>query len=236
MAKSTNFGTPQASVFARRMLDITVAGVGLTLFFPVMVLIAGAILIESGRPILFSQIRLGQGGRHFRMYKFRKFYEQRGSRGRLLTMKNDSRMTPLGYLLQRTKLDELPQLWNILKGEMSVVGPRPESLDFADCFVDAYVGVLAYKPGIFGPNQVFFRNEGSIFTGNSDPEGFYRDILFPLKARVDLAYYPRRSILSDLKWILRGLIAVFGWSPPPDSIDRTGGRLAFRVKSNGRTR
>jgi lipopolysaccharide/colanic/teichoic acid biosynthesis glycosyltransferase len=233
MTRSENLEAEQVSVLARRILDLVVAGAGLAAFFPVMVLIAATILIDSGRPIFFSQIRLGQRGRHFRMYKFRKFYQQGRSRGNLLTMKNDCRMTPLGILLQRTKLDELPQLWNILKGEMSVVGPRPESLDFADCFVDAYVGVLAYKPGIFGPNQVFFRNEGSIYTNNSDPEGFYREILFPLKARVDLAYYPHRSILSDLKWILRGLFAVVGWSPTSEGIDQPCGGFVLRAKSNG---
>jgi hypothetical protein len=121
----------------------------------------------------------------------------------------------VGKLLLRTKLDELPQLWNILNGEMSVVGPRPETPAFADCFGEAYGKVLDYKPGIFGPSQVFFRNEGSLYPNDRDPERFYRDVLFPLKARIDLDYFPHRTMMGDLAWIFRGMLAVFGSSSLP---------------------
>jgi lipopolysaccharide/colanic/teichoic acid biosynthesis glycosyltransferase len=154
----------ETSDVAMRTLDIVVASIGMLLSFPVMLAVSMAILIETGRPIFYSQLRLGKRGRKFYIYKFRKFNEKKNDIGRALTVKEDNRMTRLGHLLQESKLDELPQLWNILRGDMSVVGPRPESLSFSDCFVDDYVGVLDFKPGIFGPNQVFFRNEGSIYS------------------------------------------------------------------------
>jgi lipopolysaccharide/colanic/teichoic acid biosynthesis glycosyltransferase len=122
-------------------------------------------------------------------------------------------MTPLGRVLGETKLDELPQLWNVLKGDMSIIGPRPESLEFADCFADAYRSVLNHKPGIFGPSQAFFRDECLLFPAGGDPTHFYRNVLFPLKARFDLSYYPTRTIKSDLVWLVRAVLAVVGRQP-----------------------
>jgi lipopolysaccharide/colanic/teichoic acid biosynthesis glycosyltransferase len=201
---------------ATRLLDLVVVTTALILLAPLMVLIAAAIRIEDGRPILFSQTRLGRGGRQFSMHKFRKFHEPcRGpgrSAGCALTMENDPRLTCIGRILARTKLDELPQLWNVLKGDMSLVGPRPESLDFADCFDGAYRGVLKHKPGIFGPSQVLFRNEAVFYRGRPDPEQFYRAVLFPLKADIDSAYFSHRTLWRDLVWIVRGALAVFGCS------------------------
>ena len=119
----------------------------LVLFFLLVIL---AIWLETGRPFLFSQIRLGYRGKQFRIYKFRKFYPEETSLGSPLTAKNDSRMTRLGRFLEKSKLDELPQLWNVLLGDMSFVGPRPETPNFADCFEQRFADVLAYRPGIFG--------------------------------------------------------------------------------------
>lgn len=197
---------------AARLLDIVVAAAVLVFFAPLMICVAAAIFVEDGRPILFSQVRLGRRGRHFRMHKFRKFHEGGRPAGRPLTMERDPRLTGVGGFLARTKLDELPQLWNILKGDMSIVGPRPESLDFQDCFEGPYGAVLEHKPGIFGPSQVLFRNESSLYRGRPDPEQFYRDVLFPLKAHIDLAYFAHRTPLRDVAWAVRGALAVFGWS------------------------
>lgn len=201
----------EADVLVRRALDVALASAALLCLTPLMLLIAWAIRAESGRPVFFSQIRLGQHGHHFRLYKFRKFHNRESADGTAVTLKHDCRMTRVGRFLAQTKLDEVPQLWNILRGEMSIVGPRPETLAFADCFGETYRHVLNFRPGIFGPNQVFFRNEGSLFQAGSDPEQFYRDVLFPLKARADLAYFPYRSVALDIAWITRGMLAVFGW-------------------------
>jgi lipopolysaccharide/colanic/teichoic acid biosynthesis glycosyltransferase len=195
----------------QRGLDILLAGAALVLFAPLLLLISLIIYIDSGAPVLFSQTRLGQYGSHFRLYKFRKLHAEMPSAGAAVTVRDDIRMTRVGRWLARTKLDELPQLWNILKGEMSVVGPRPESLAFADCFTNTGAAVLEFRPGIFGPNQTFFRNEAFLYRPDADPEQFYRDVLFPLKVRVDLAYFTHRTLPRDLAWIGRGMLAVFGW-------------------------
>jgi len=194
----------------RRAFDGVLAALGLLLLSPLMVAIAVAILIEDGRPVCYSQVRLGEGGRHFRLHKFRKFRRAGVLNARAVTLDQDERLTSVGRLLARTKLDELPQLWNILSGEMSIVGPRPESLAFADCFDGQFRKVLHFRPGIFGPNQIFFRNEGRLFQEGGDPEAFYRQVLFPLKARADLAYFPHRTPEGDLAWIIRGVSAVLG--------------------------
>lgn len=192
------------------MLDVSIALAALIFFSPVILLISCAILMESGGPILFSQVRLGRHGSHFHILKFRKFRQKQGSSGLPLTLRHDPRMSPVGRILARTKLDELPQLINVLRGEMAIVGPRPESLDFADCFMSTSRQILEYLPGIFGPSQAALRNECRFYPVSSDPAPFYRQVLFPLKMSIDLAYYPNRSVLSDLRWILVGVLAVFG--------------------------
>jgi lipopolysaccharide/colanic/teichoic acid biosynthesis glycosyltransferase len=198
---------------ASRAFDLVVAsGAGLVFALP-MALIAGAIWLEGGRPILFAQTRLGKGGAPFRMYKFRKFSASCGAGGCPLTVAYDDRMTPLGRVLAATKLDELPQLWNVLKGDMAVVGPRPESLAFADCFRNGFEKVLEHKPGLLGPSQVLFRHEARLYPPDGDPTRFYRDELFPAKARLDLAYFPHRSLAGDLGWLVRGALVVMGWAP-----------------------
>lgn len=194
----------------RRFVDVSVAAVALVVLAPLMLLIALAILFESGAPVIFAQTRFGQGGRHFQIYKFRKFTTKQARIGLPLTMHNDTRMSRLGRLLADTKLDELPQLYNILRGDMSLVGPRPESLDFADCFDPSTRGVLDHRPGILGPSQVAFRNERDFFPAGSEPTKFYREVLFPAKAGIDLAYYRERTLLSDFKWMVLGFLAVAG--------------------------
>ena len=197
----------------RRLLDIAVALTALILLAPLLAAVALAIYVEGGRPIFFSQTRLGRGGRHFLLHKYRKFGPTGETSGPAVTVRGDPRMTRVGRFLEQTKLDELPQLWNILKGEMSLVGPRPESLAFGECFSGRYRRVLDHKPGLFGPCQVAFRNEGCLYQNGQDPEDFYRHVLFPLKARVDLMYFEQRSLFSDLSWVISGVLAVCGRSP-----------------------
>ena len=196
---------------ARRVFDIVAAILALLVLLPLMLLVSLAILLESGRPVLFCQTRLGMGGQQFRLLKFRKF-AAKSAPGSAVTVRSDPRMTRVGRLLERTKLDELPQLWNILRGDMAVVGPRPESLAFADCFARGFYAVLDHKPGLFGPCQVIFRNEGALYREAIEAETYYRSVLFPLKARIDLDYFRRRSFTSDLRWIVLGLFAVVGLS------------------------
>jgi lipopolysaccharide/colanic/teichoic acid biosynthesis glycosyltransferase len=222
-----------------RAVDVFVATAGLIVLAPLLALVAAAVLVDGRGPIIFSQLRMGAHGRHFRLYKFRKFDE--GSRvygGGPLTMNHDPRLTRLGSLLARTKLDELPQLWNVLRGDMAVVGPRPESLDFADCFEKGHWWALDHRPGIFGPTQVFFRNEGHLFQNREvgDLERFYREVLYPLKARIDRAYYPDRTLVRDITWMVRGILAVFGRTPSLHGISDLKGEVEDWIRCNVTTR
>lgn len=195
---------------ASRALDVALSSIGIILASPVILLIVIAILIESGRPVFFAQTRLGQHGRHFRLFKFRKFRNGAGEAGRPLTLRGDDRLSRVGRFLEASKLDELPQLYNILKGDMAVVGPRPESLAFADCFHGESLAILDFRPGVFGPSQVAFRNENAFYTPTTEPTRLYRQVLFPSKARLDLSYYPDRTLISDCVWVVRGVLAVAG--------------------------
>ena len=197
--------------FRRRALDLACALVGLFLIAPVMVLIGTALLLEGGRPVFFRQTRLGLGGRPFGILKFRKFAPDEGANGSPLTVCGDTRMTRVGRFLAATKLDELPQFINVVRGEMAIIGPRPESLAFADCFEGQFGDLLNHKPGIFGPAQALFRDEASCYPADAVPTAYYRGVLFPLKAELDLTYYARRTVLSDLSWLLRCGLAIAGF-------------------------
>ncbi len=176
-----------------------------------MLFIAIAIRLDSPGSVIFSQQRLGQHGRRFKMHKFRKFPDNWGSKGPGVTMQGDARMTKVGRFLEKTKLDELPQLWNILRGEMSFVGPRPECERYADLFTGEYSAVLNYRPGIFGPNQITFRNEAEVYPIDQNPETYYRMVLFPKKARADLAFFETANCLDYLKCIIQGLwVSMYG--------------------------
>jgi lipopolysaccharide/colanic/teichoic acid biosynthesis glycosyltransferase len=191
--------------FVKRAVDVGLSLLGLVFGAPLIALIALAIRLDSPGRVIFSQERLGQHGRPFRIHKFRKFPDAWGSRGPMVTVANDARMTRLGRFLERSKFDEIPQLWNILKGEMSFVGPRPHTLRSRDWYAGELAGVLDFVPGIFGPSQVAFRNESQLYPPDRDPEEFYRTELFPRKARADLAYFSQATIGSDLGWLLRGV-------------------------------
>ncbi|CEJ12256.1 UDP-N-acetylgalactosamine-undecaprenyl-phosphate N-acetylgalactosaminephosphotransferase [bacterium YEK0313] len=196
-----------------RCFDLLIAVTALIVLAPVFLAAMAAVWIEGGRPLFFAQRRLGRGGRPFVMYKFRKFGAASGTDGCPLTVAGDRRLTRIGALLAATKLDELPQLWNVLRGDMAIVGPRPESMAFADCFRGGFETVLDFKPGLLGPSQIHFRNECRFYPADADPTRFYREVLFPAKARLDLAYFPTRTRTSDVAMLVRGVLAVLGWAP-----------------------
>jgi lipopolysaccharide/colanic/teichoic acid biosynthesis glycosyltransferase len=237
-AEPADFLTTEAADgerLVRRMFDVAAAALALLFLAPLMLLVSLAILLESGRPVLFCQTRLGLGGQPFRLLKFRKF-AVKSAPGSAVTVRCDPRMTRVGRLLERTKLDELPQLWNILRGDMAVVGPRPESLAFTDCFAQGFFGVLDHRPGLFGPCQVIFRNEGALYRGVLEAEAYYRNVLFPLKAQIDLDYFCRRNLLSDLRWVVLGILAVIGLSSLSCRALPTKADLDACVYSGGRSR
>lgn len=192
-----------------RLFDIVISFVGLVVTLPATIVVMILLIIDSPRDIFFGQWRLGQHGKPFKMYKFRKFPPEWSDGGPGLTVAFDSRMTGLGAFLEKTKLDELPQLWNILKGDMSVVGPRPESLKFKELLTGKYAAVLDFKPGIFGPNQILFRNEADLYPPDIQPEQFYRQSLFQQKAENDLAYFQKANLFSNLMLIFKGVWVTF---------------------------
>ena len=209
----------------KRVMDVVLAAAGLILGAPLIALIALAVRLDSPGRVIFSQERLGLHGKVFRMHKFRKFPDSWGDRGAGVTVAGDARMTRLGRFLERSKFDEIPQLWNILKGEMSFVGPRPETLRFKDLFEGELARVHDFLPGIFGPNQIAFRNESKMYPPDRDPEQFYREELFPRKARNDIAYFSQSNAFSDFLLILRGL-----WYSVAGAVDwRAQARLHGRV-------
>jgi lipopolysaccharide/colanic/teichoic acid biosynthesis glycosyltransferase len=218
----------QASAVLRGFLDRLIAAVCLVLLAPLIAAVMACIWLETGRPFFFRQTRLGRGGKPFKLLKFRKFGQAPPGPQLPVTLHNDPRLTRVGWFLERSKLDELPQLWNVLKGEMAIVGPRPESLAFQDCFAGPFRAVLDHTPGIFGPSQALFRSEGTLYPRDWEPAAFYRAVLFPAKARLDLAYYPNRTLLRDWGWVLHGTVAVIGFAP----ISRRAAMIAHETISS----
>jgi lipopolysaccharide/colanic/teichoic acid biosynthesis glycosyltransferase len=178
------------------VLDRVLALVLLILFAPVIVALAAAVRLESPGPAFYRSRRIGFQGREFSMLKFRKMRD--GATGLPLTAPDDERFTRMGSLLARLKLDELPQLWNVLKGEMSLVGPRPEDPAFVEEHPAANEAILQVKPGITGLCQLAFAREPEILNV-ADPVDDYVQRLLPEKARLDDLYARRRSLSMDLR-------------------------------------
>lgn len=188
-------------VLLKAAFDRLVAAAGLILLSPVLLTIAAAIAVEDSLPVFFRQVRIGRGGRPFQILKFRSM--RAGVAGPRITAANDARLTRVGNLLRRYKLDELPQLWNVLKGQMSLVGPRPEVPAFVDPSDPAWQAVLAAKPGITDVASLVYRNEEEILAGRSDPEDYYREVVLPEKLAINLQYIANSSFWRDLRLIMQ---------------------------------
>jgi lipopolysaccharide/colanic/teichoic acid biosynthesis glycosyltransferase len=187
---------------AKRALDLLIAGLGLILLCPLMLFLALWIKLDSPGPVLYRGQRVGQDGRPFLMYKFRTMVQGAEGRGPAVTYRDDPRITSAGRFLRRTKLDELPQLLNVLKGEMSLVGPRPEDPSYVELYTPEQRRVLSVKPGITGPTQLEYRDEASMLQGESVDEE-YVTRLMPEKLKLDLEYVRTRSLKLDLRILWR---------------------------------
>ena len=210
-------------LIVNRLIDIAVAGLLLLISLPLLVVIAAAIRLDSRGPIFFRCHRIGFRGAELQMLKFRKM--RNGAAGAALTLSSDERFTSLGRLLARTKLDEVPQLWNVLKGQMTLVGPRPEDPQFVALHSEEYASILTVKPGVTGLCQLAFAKEGDIL----DPEDRTRDYverLLPQKVALDLLYANRRSLLMDLRILAWTSVAVF--ARREIAVNRTSGTLGLR--------
>lgn len=196
----------------KRFFDASCALVGLVILSPLMVITAVAVKLTSKGPVLFTQPRVGQFGKPFHILKLRTMRHQPFEKASLLTASGDSRITALGKYLRKTKIDELPQLINVLVGEMSLVGPRPEVPYYVATYNPAQRKVLDAKPGITGLSTHQFRNEEELLASQQDKETFYLTTVLPRKLDIDLAYCENISFWCDLKLILVTLVGISGVS------------------------
>lgn len=191
----------------KRLLDVLLAAAGLLLTAPLLLFLALAVRCDSPGPVLFRQERVGRGGRPFRILKFRTMVADAPARGPALTAGRDPRITRTGAWLRRYKLDELPQLLNVLAGDMSFVGPRPEVPRYVALYSPEQRAVLQVRPGITDPASLTYRREADMLAHAEDPEELYVRTIMPAKLALNLAYLARRSLVRDLLIIVRTVLA-----------------------------
>jgi lipopolysaccharide/colanic/teichoic acid biosynthesis glycosyltransferase len=205
---------------AKRAFDLVVAALGLLLAAPLLALVALAIKGDTPGPVLFRQERVGRGGRTFRIHKFRTMVDDASARGPALTIGADARITRVGRFLRRSKLDELPQLFDVLAGTMSLVGPRPELPRYVALYPAALRDkVLAVRPGITDPVSLAFADESALLARSADPEREYVEVILPRKLNAAAEYAAHATLATDLVVIARTLRLVLQRSmqrsPPP---------------------
>jgi len=192
----------------KRAMDVVISGCALAVLWPVLLLIALAIRIDDPGPVFYRQVRVGRGGREFRIYKFRTMVVDADKKGLQITVGRDNRITRVGAFLRKTKLDELAQLINVFTGEMSFVGPRPEVPKYVDLYTPYQRQVLLVRPGITDYASIAYRNENDLLAGAQDPERMYIDVIMPDKIELNMKYLREISPLADIRLILSTVIAV----------------------------
>jgi lipopolysaccharide/colanic/teichoic acid biosynthesis glycosyltransferase len=190
----------------KRAFDVAASLVALAVLALPMLFVAVCVRLGSRGPALHHATRAGRGGRPFRLHKFRTMTD--GAAGPAITAADDPRVTRLGRFLRRTRVDELPQLWNVLAGDMSLVGPRPEDPRFVDAGDPAWHRVLSVRPGLTGAAQLEFAGREETLVGAADPERGYRDRVLPAKLRADAAYVDGRTFGGDLALLARTALLV----------------------------
>lgn len=194
---------------SKRLFDVCVSGIGGLLLLPFFLLITAIVFAADGRPVFFLQERVGYRGRRFFICKFRTMVRNADRLGQPLTVGEDARITHIGHWLRKYKLDELPQLINVLKGEMSLVGPRPEVPRYVAQYSREQQRVLELVPGITDPASIAFCDEARLLAGCGDPERVYIERIMPEKIRLNLAYADKADIFSDMRVILGTLGALW---------------------------
>ena len=186
-------------LFLKRLIDLTLSMVGLLALAPLLVLIGAGVWFTSGSPILFRQRRVGWQGEDFVLYKFRTMTVLQGAENGLFQAGSQARVTRLGRWLRHTKLDELPQLVNVVKGDMSLVGPRPEVRHWVDDFAEQWAVVHTVRPGITDPASLRFRGEEDLLAQASDPEKLYREEILPQKLALYQEYVRQWTVGQDIR-------------------------------------
>ncbi len=188
----------------KEIFDKLVSAISLILLFPVMIIIGLLVKFSSEGPIIFKQERVGKKGKMFQIYKFRTMYHQPPREG--TPVMGDPRVTPFGAFLRKWKLDELPELWNILIGDMSFVGPRPYIPRMAEKLTGDHARILHWKPGMTGPATLKYINEEKILSTVDDPDRYSNEVIFPDKVKINLEYLDHWNFAKDMRILCYTLI------------------------------
>jgi len=191
----------------KRTFDILLSVFAIFLLFPFFVLVSLLIVIDSGFPIFFLQKRIGRDAKEFNIIKFRTM--KKNNENITITVSDDSRITRIGKYLRKTKIDELPEILNVLFGQMSFVGPRPDVKGYADKLKGANRKILALRPGITGPASLKYYNEEYILSQKSNPKKYNDEVIFPDKVKINMDYFHNRSFFLDLKIIFATIFRIF---------------------------
>jgi len=197
-------------MLSKRLFDLFFVIPGLIVLFPFLLIIALVIELKDGGNVLFKQVRVGKDGKHFDVLKFRTMVLNAEKLGNKVTTGDDPRITPIGRVLRKYKLDELPQLINVLKGEMSLVGPRPEVPEYVEFYPDEIRNVvLSVPPGMTDKASIEFVNENDLLSGSKDPVSDYKNKVLPIKLKYYVEYVKERSLWLDFSLIIKTVIAIF---------------------------
>ena len=191
----------------KRTFDILLSIFAIFLLFPFFLLVSLLIVIDSGFPIFFLQKRIGRDAKEFNIIKFRAM--KKNNKNITITVSDDSRITRIGKYLRKTKIDELPEILNVLFGQMSFVGPRPDVKGYADKLKGANRKILALRPGITGPASLKYYNEEYILSQKSNPKKYNDEVIFPDKVKINMDYFHNRSFFLDLKIIFATIFRIF---------------------------
>ena len=191
-------------MYTKRLIDFLFSFLGLVILFPVIIFIMVGIKISDGSPIIFKQIRIGKYGRKFKIFKFRTMVHNAGKLyGGSVSTLNDHRITSFGSFLRKWKLDELPSLYNVFIGDMSLVGPRPDVQGYADRLEGDNKRIMSVLPGITGPATLAYANEECLLEGKKDPKKYNDEVIYPDKIRINLNYIDNWSLWLDIKIIFK---------------------------------
>ena len=193
---------------SKRLFDIVFSGIGLVCLSPLFAIVALWIKIDSPGPVFFRQDRVGRNGKHFRIMKFRSMRVGSDAGSQITIGNNDNRITKSGHVIRRLKIDELPQLINVLVGDMSFVGPRPEVSRYVRMYTEEQRRVLTMRPGITDPASIKYRNENEILGTVDNPEKYYISVIMPDKLSINLQYVDNHSLIGDIKIIVTTIFRV----------------------------
>lgn len=196
-------------MFLKRVFDIVASFCGIVILFPLIIIVSILIKITSKGPVLFKQVRVTKNGKLFKIYKFRTMREN-SEGNKQITVGKDNRITGIGHILRKTKLDELPQLFNVLKGEMSLVGPRPEVPKYVELYTDEQIEILKVPAGITDYASIYFSNESELLGEVENPEEFYIKKIMPYKIELNKKYINEIGIMTDIKIIILTILKILG--------------------------